>query len=160
MAELRKSEWVHFACHGRLSREPLKSSFALPGGELTLLDIVKANLPNAEFAFLSACHTAEAPLSLAMDEALNLAAAIQFCGFRSVVGTMWQLLDKDGPLLAEAVYMHLRNDAGNGQPGFKGAAAAVRQAALFMRSQKDWTDDGRAVDIATERWVNLVHIGV
>ena len=124
------------------------------------MDIIRSKVPNAEFAFLSACHSAEQSVLFSQDQAIHLAAAMQFSGFRSVVGTMWQLLDKDGPLLAEAVYMHLRNDPGNGEPGFKGAAAAVRQAALFMRSQKDWTDDGRAVDIATERWVNLVHIGV
>ena len=89
---LKKAEWVHFACHGTLdSDKPFQSSFALPGGKLTLLDISRAHLQNGEFAFLSACHTAEQPLSSAMDEALHLAAAIQFCGFQSVVGTMWQL---------------------------------------------------------------------
>ena len=160
LSVLRAVEWVHFACHGRLDKDkPFESAFALPGGQLTLLDIAKADLPKAEFAFLSACHTAEQSPKFALDEALHLAAGMQFCGFRSVIGTMWQLLDRDGPLLAEAVYMHLMNDIGEGEPRFKGAAAAVRGAELYLRSQKDWTDDGRAEEIATERWVNLIHIG-
>lgn len=157
---LRKVEWVHFACHGKLDRKkPFASSFVLPGGELTLLDIASANLPNAEFAFLSACHTAEHTPASALDEALHLAAAIQFCGFRSVVGTMWQLLDRDGPILAEAVYMHLMKDTETVEIRSKRAAAAVREAALYLRSQNDWTDDGKEADIMTERWVNLIHIG-
>lgn len=52
-----------------------------------LLDIVRRQLPSAEFAFLSACHTAELAEESLADEVLHLAAAMQFCGFRSVVGT-------------------------------------------------------------------------
>ena len=158
---LKKAEWVHFACHGGLDmRKPFESSFVLPGGKLTLLDLSRAHLRNAEFAFLSACHTAEQPLTSATDEALHLAAAIQFCGFRSVVGTMWQLLDRDGPILADAVYLHLMDGTEEGEVRFKRAAAAVREAALHLRrSQKGWSDRGEEVDIMTERWVNLIHIG-
>ena len=109
---LRKAEWAHFACHGQLDwQKPFESSLALPGGKLTLLDIARTRLPNAEFAFLSACHTAEQRPTFALDETLHLAAAMQFCGFRSVVGTMWQLLDRDGPILADAVYLHIMGDA-------------------------------------------------
>ncbi|KAH9032846.1 hypothetical protein EDB85DRAFT_1811902, partial [Lactarius pseudohatsudake] len=51
---------------------------------LTLLDIVRSQLPAAEFAFLSARHIIE--LIEASDEGLCLAAVVQYCGFRSVVG--------------------------------------------------------------------------
>ena len=30
------------------------------------------------------------------DEVVHLAAALQFCGFRSVVGKMWAMEDDDG----------------------------------------------------------------
>ena len=89
---------------------------------MTLLDISRARLQNAEFAFLSACHTAEQPFTSAPDEALHLAAAIQFCGFRSVVGTMWELLDADGPRLTDTVYQQLRilgEDGGIGSRGLR-----------------------------------------
>ena len=56
-----RHEFVHFACHGTLEAgKPFEARFELHGeARLTLLDIVRANLPAAEFAFLSACHTAE-----------------------------------------------------------------------------------------------------
>ncbi|KAI9433840.1 CHAT domain-containing protein [Lactarius indigo] len=52
---------VHFACHGTLEAgKPFEAGFELYGDErLTLLEIVRSDLPTAEFAFLSACHTAE-----------------------------------------------------------------------------------------------------
>ncbi|KAH9165797.1 hypothetical protein EDB89DRAFT_1858011, partial [Lactarius sanguifluus] len=50
-----------------------------------------------EVAFFSACHTA----------GLHLGAAVQYCGFRSVVGTMWAMVDEDGRDLAEHIYKAL-----------------------------------------------------
>ncbi|EJC98970.1 TPR-like protein [Fomitiporia mediterranea MF3/22] len=117
---------------------------------LTLLDIVRANLPDAEFAFLSACHTAEQPHGGAHDEVLHLAAAMQFSGFRSVIGSMWELLDEDGPFFAKTVYGHML-DCDEDEARFKRAAAGLRKAAVELRAR-----DG----IQTERWVNLIHIGV
>ncbi|EJC97708.1 TPR-like protein [Fomitiporia mediterranea MF3/22] len=149
MENLQKATWIHFACHGHLDAKPFDSSFKLSDRGLTLLDIIQANVPNAEFAFLSACHTAELSHSGAHDEALHLAAAMQFSGFRSVIGTMWELYDEDGPCVAKAVYEHM-NECEDGNVRYKMAAAGLRRAALELRA-KDW--------IPTERWVNFVHIG-
>ncbi|KAL5483490.1 hypothetical protein ACEPAI_8722 [Sanghuangporus weigelae] len=149
--------WVHFVCHGRLDDEPFNSSLKLSGGGLTLLDTARANLPNAEFAFLSACHSAEQGPNFALDEALHLAAGMQFCGFRSVVGMMWQLVDRDGPFLAGNVYRYLMRDLDEGEVRFKMAAAAVRQAALNLREYG--VEDPDTGKVMTERWVNLVHLG-
>jgi CHAT domain-containing protein len=48
-------------CHGTLeAKKPFDAGFELHSNErLTLLNIVQSRLPAAEFAFLSACHTAE-----------------------------------------------------------------------------------------------------
>jgi CHAT domain-containing protein len=62
------------------------SSQLYRGEQLTLLDLVRSRLPIAEFAFLSACHTEGTPL---------------YCGFRSVVGTMWAMADADGQDVVE-----------------------------------------------------------
>ncbi|KAL5531838.1 GSE1_3 [Sanghuangporus sanghuang] len=156
---LPKVEWVHFSCHGILNREPYKSSFKLSDGKLSLLDIVRARLVNAEFAFLSACHTAEQRPSFAREEALYLAAAMQFCGYRSVVGTMWKLLDRDGPFLAGHVYRYLMEEIGEDEVRFKRAAIAVRNAAQQLRAWIKDTSDMTPKNKMTERWVNLVHIG-
>ncbi|KAG1742803.1 hypothetical protein EDB19DRAFT_1700425 [Suillus lakei] len=53
---------------------------------LTLLNIVENNAPQAEFAFLSACHTAVGD-EQTPDEVIHLAAGLQFSGFKSVIGT-------------------------------------------------------------------------
>ncbi|KAH9952668.1 CHAT domain-containing protein [Russula dissimulans] len=94
---------VHFACHGKLvPKRPFETAFLLHGDErLTLLDIVRLQLSSAECAFLSVCHAAEWTDKDTADEALHLTAAMQYCGFRSVVGTLWAMADTDGRDLAD-----------------------------------------------------------
>jgi CHAT domain-containing protein len=55
---LRGSHFAHFACHGVLETgKPFEASFKLNGGSrLTLLDIVRSRLPDAEFTSLTCCH--------------------------------------------------------------------------------------------------------
>ncbi|OCB91462.1 TPR-like protein [Sanghuangporus baumii] len=84
-----------------------------------------------------ACHTAEQHPKVAMDEVLRLSSAMQFCGFRSVIGTMWQLLDRDGPFLTLVIYTYLIAELGEGEVRFKKAAAAVRDAALRLKERGD-----------------------
>lgn len=60
-------------------------------GMLTLSKLMSLNLPKAFLAILSACDTAKGDTSHP-DQALHLAAAMLFVGFRSVVGTMWYVL--------------------------------------------------------------------
>ncbi|KAI0298365.1 hypothetical protein B0F90DRAFT_1669097 [Multifurca ochricompacta] len=90
---LRDHGFAHFVCHGTLETgKPFDASFKLFNDErLTLLDIVRSRLPAGEFAFLAACHTAELTDESIADEGLHLTAAVQYCGFRSVVGTMWEM---------------------------------------------------------------------
>ena len=105
----RHHQFVHFACHGILeANKPFEAGFELCGGErLTLLEIVRSDFPTAEFAFLSACHKAEVTEGSAADEGLHLAAAVQYSGFRSVVGTQWAMVDEDGRDLAKHFYKAL-----------------------------------------------------
>ncbi|KAI0258267.1 CHAT domain-containing protein [Gloeopeniophorella convolvens] len=144
---------VHFACHGLLEEEkPFEASFKLHGeNRLTLLDIIRSRVPNAELAFLSACHTAELADKKDPDEMLHLAAAMQYCGFRSVVGTMWEMADLDGKDMAKYFYGRLlspRWDAG--VPIAERSAKALQFAVQKLRLKKGMT---------TERWVNFVHYG-
>jgi CHAT domain-containing protein len=83
--ELGKNEWVHLACHGLPDRkQPFESAFALHDVYFTIQRIIGCYLKNPEFAYLFACHTTvgdeESP-----DEAIHLASAMQFAGFRSVI---------------------------------------------------------------------------
>jgi CHAT domain-containing protein len=148
---LRRHELVHFACHGNLEiGKPFDASFKLYGGQrLKLLDIVNSRLPHAEFAFLSACHTAELTEESIADEGLHLTAALQYCGFRSVIGTTWAMADTDGRDLARRVYhsMLSGNDEG---PCYLRSAAALRDAVRELRNTSG---------VGLERWVNFVHYG-
>jgi CHAT domain-containing protein len=79
---------LHLACHGVQAAQPLQSCFILGDGKLTIGDLMTLDLPHATFAFLSACQTAKGDRSHA-DQTVHLAASMLFCGFRSVVGTLW-----------------------------------------------------------------------
>ena len=148
---LRRHELVHFACHGNLEiGKPFDASFRLCKGQrLKLLDIVNSRLPHAEFAFLSACHTAELTEKSIADEGLHLTAALQYCGFRSVIGTMWAMADTDGRDLARRVYHSMLSGNEEG-PCYLRSAAALRDAVRELRNMSG---------VSLERWVNFVHYG-
>jgi hypothetical protein len=148
---LRRHELVHFACHGNLEiGKPFDASFKLHGNQrLKLLDIVHSRLPTAECAFLSACHTAELTEDSIADEGLHLTAALQYCGFRSVVGTMWAMADTDGRDLARRVYRSMLT-GNNDEPCYLRSAEALRDAVRELRDTNG---------VGLERWVNFVHYG-
>jgi hypothetical protein len=149
---LRGSQFGHFACHGVLETgKPFEASFKLHRGErLTLLEIVQSQLPDAEFAFLSCCHAAEITADSVSDEALHLTAAMQYCGFRSVVGTMWAMADTDGRDLAKDFYKSLFSKRDSSVPYYERSAEALRDATQKLRAKRG---------ITLERWVNFVHYG-
>jgi tetratricopeptide (TPR) repeat protein len=149
---LRGSHLAHFACHGALEAgKPFEASFKLHGASrLTLLEIVQSRLPDAEFAFLSCCHAAEITAESISDEALHLTAAMQYCGFRSVVGTMWEMVDTDGRDLAKNFYKSLFSRKDSSVPYYERSAEALRDATQKLRGKRG---------ITLERWVNFVHYG-
>jgi CHAT domain-containing protein len=111
---------------------------------------VRSQLPAAEFAFLSACHTAELSDGSIADEGLHLTAAVQYCGFRSVVGTMWAMADEDGEGLAELFYKSMFSSDEPGVPYHERSARALRDAVQSLRRKKR---------LPLEQWVNFVHYG-
>jgi CHAT domain-containing protein len=153
MEGLKHHQFSHFVCHGSLEPEkPFNASFKLYRGKrLTLLEIVRSQLPTAECGFLSACHTAELTEESIPDEALHLTAAMQHCGFRSVVGTLWAMADKDGQDLAEDFYTSILSSKDEtGAPYYERSARALRDAVKNLRITKR---------VSLERWVDYVHYG-
>ena len=153
ISAFHRHQFVHFACHGTLEAgKPFEARFELFGGErLTLLEIVRSHIPTAEFAFLSACHTAEITQGSSVDEGLHLTAAVQYCGFRSVVGTMWAMADADGEGLANQFYKNMFWRRRNGERvRYERSAKALRDAVKKLRRKRG---------ITLERWVNFVHYG-
>jgi CHAT domain-containing protein len=88
-ARLPEATVVHLACHGlQDSANPLESGFCLSDGRLTIRALMSFELPEALFAFCSACETAKGD-SQQPDQTVHLAAAMLFVGFRSLVATLW-----------------------------------------------------------------------
>jgi tetratricopeptide (TPR) repeat protein len=153
MEGLKDYRFAHFVCHGLLEADkPFDASLELHKANLTLLAIVQAQLPAAEFAFLAACHTAELTEGSVADEGLHLASAMQYCGFRSVVGTMWAMADTDGADLSKHFYKAIFADKAdqNGVPYHERSARALQIAVKRLRKKRG---------VTLERWVNFVHYG-
>ena len=143
--ELGKNEWVHLACHGLPNRQPFESAFALYDGHLTIHRLIGCELKNPEFVYLSACHTTvgdeESP-----DEVIHLASAMQFAGFRSVIGTMWAVDDAETNKVTSMFYKHVVDESG--RLDHTRAALALRKT---MKSVNDVPLDQRIL---------YIHIGV
>ncbi|KAG0691935.1 CHAT domain-containing protein [Suillus ampliporus] len=145
---LQDHHWLHFACHGTQNlAEPFKSAFLMRDQPLSLLDITQTNLSRHEFAFLSACETAVGDVRTP-DEAIHLAAGLQFSGVKSVIGTLWSVDDSTVRRLVEAFY---KNFCGNGKMDSRRAARALHRAVQTLASDKDVPLDQRIV---------FMHIGI
>jgi CHAT domain-containing protein len=88
-AMMQAANIVHLACHGiQDTGNAMQSGFCLGDGRLTIAKLMELKLDNAFLAFLSACETAKGDKEQP-DQAMHLAAAMLFSGFKSVVATMW-----------------------------------------------------------------------
>ncbi|OAX38916.1 hypothetical protein K503DRAFT_121385 [Rhizopogon vinicolor AM-OR11-026] len=147
---ISRHQWLHLACHGLPDREnPFDSSFAMYDGPLTITDIIRLQRPHLqipEFAFLSACHTTVGHVS-SPDEAIHLAAAMQFSGFRSVIGSMWSVDDAVVGQIVSAFYKNMFDRSG--RLDCTRAAVALHKAVKKLRKQ-----------IPIEQLIVFIHIGV
>ena len=90
--ELPEAGILHLASHGvQEPSDPLQSGFLMADAKLTILELMKLDLPKAYLAILSACHTARGD-DKQPDQTVHLAATMLFLGFKSVVATMWYVL--------------------------------------------------------------------
>ena len=145
--ELKKSNFVHLACHGIPDqKQPFESRFALGDGVLKVENIMRYDLQNAQFAYLSACHTTvgdeESP-----DEVIHLAAAMQFAGFRSVIGTMWAVDDAHTTEIASKFYDNMVDESGR--------LDHTRAALALHRTMRSF----RSSNIPFDQQILYVHIG-
>jgi len=124
--------WVHLACHASQEQDdPSLSGFALSDGRLTIADLAATPTQQRDLAFLSACETATGALRQ-LDEAIHLAAAMQFLGYRHVIATMWTIADSPAPDVVDGVYATL---SANGTPEAEQTARALHQAVRDLREQ-------------------------
>ncbi|KIK37859.1 hypothetical protein CY34DRAFT_91959, partial [Suillus luteus UH-Slu-Lm8-n1] len=145
---LNHHQWLHLACHGMPNRKrPFESSFAMRDGPLMIKDIIRSDWQNPEFAFLSACHTTVGD-EKSPDESIHLAAAMQFSGFRSVIGSMWSVDDEVAQEVVSAFYGNLVD--GSGRLDCTRAAMALHKAVKKLRRS----------NVPLEQQIVFVHIGV
>jgi CHAT domain-containing protein len=149
LVSLEQINWIHMACHATQDHVlPMMSAFQLFDGPLSLEEISRNYILDGDLAVLLACESGQGS-ALLPDEGLHLAGGLQFLGFRSVIATLWQINDVDGPIVAEKVYEHLFRHWPD-QPNSSEAAYALRRAVIHLRDEL-----GRP----PSSWVPLVHLG-
>lgn len=146
---LRQHPWLHFCGHGVADPTSPSASRLLVHDHLehplTVADIARLDLRDAELAYLSACGTAHAGLRLA-DEALHLTSALQLAGYRHVVGTLWAIEDTVAKRIAQRFYREL----GAPRPVADRAARAVHAT---VRATRDRYPDTPSL------WAAHIHVG-
>ncbi|MFE0025339.1 CHAT domain-containing protein [Amycolatopsis sp. NPDC059021] len=142
LTALRSHRWAHLACPAEHApADPSRSGFALHDGFLALRELAAEPPRDAEFAFLSACHTA-AWSPAPGDEVVPLAGAVQLCGYRHVIGGLWTAAAVR-PLIAGEVYRDMTTA--------DDAALALHRATRRLRSEPRYS--------APPFWASFVHFG-
>lgn len=145
-SNIEKHSYVHFSCHGTQDLlNPLKGGLLLYDQSLSIADVMALNHPG-EFAFLSACKTAVGGVALA-DEAITLAAALHYAGYRHVIGTLWSVYDSTAAEVSEGVY---RRIVDGGALKVDRSSYALHEAVRVIR------DSG---EHSLSAWMPFVHIG-
>ncbi|MFF7454264.1 CHAT domain-containing protein [Kitasatospora sp. NPDC008115] len=145
LAALRTHTHVHLACHGAWDgADPSNSRLLLHGGTLALRRLAAERLADAEFAYLSACHSA-APGAQLVNEAVSVASAFQLCGYRQVIGSLWTVDDAVAPRLAREVYRMLA------EPGAPDPATVLHRAVDALRADPDFDEP--------LYWASMIHSG-
>jgi hypothetical protein len=155
---------LHLACHAIQDADPLSSAILLHDRQLTMEDIMKFSLSQATLAYLSACRTAQG-VQYAPDQAVHIAASMLFCGFRSVIGTLWCVADFVSECLSALTPRQRRLMSDEDGPRLVRRFYEV----LFEREQLDLDDIPYALDAAVQalrnagtparRWALFMHMG-
>lgn len=149
-----KCSWAHLICHGHHDpTHPFSSHFSMYDGSISLRDLLEQDLPKAQIAVLSACHSAKVNKELP-DESLHLAAGLIAAGFRSVVATMWALDDEVGPLVMEKFYAEMLPEGGEAKKA-EDVATALKKA---VSMKKEGSEDLPLIPLMQR--INFVHYGV
>jgi tetratricopeptide (TPR) repeat protein len=147
---------VHFTCHGESKEDPSTSCLLLEDWKdtpLTVADLTSLNNYFAKFAFLSACHSSAALNGHLLDESLNLSSAIQLAGFPSVVGTLWQIDERNAAGVAVDVYANmLQGDHGL---DFERSAESLHKAVHALRERSRVLKKHLPLV-----WAPYIHVGI
>ena len=143
---LERHRLVHFSGYAFQDLEnPSQSRLVLSDGALTVADLTSLRY-HGDLAFLSSVRTALGGVALP-DEAITLAAAFHYTGYRQVIATLWDIDDRRAAFLTVGVYETMTRDDGI---DVRNAARALHQNVRLLRERY------RSMPIA---WTPYVHIG-
>jgi tetratricopeptide (TPR) repeat protein len=125
---------------------PSTARIDLADGGITLTELAGAERADGDFAFLSACHTMTGGMNVP-DEVMTLASAVQFAGFRHVLGTLWAVPDASAGALSAAFYRHLADG---------GRLRTDRSAVALHRSVRGLREDAEELP---SLWAPFIHAG-
>ncbi len=147
LAALPTARWAHFACHATANAgNPSAGCLLLEDFRerpLTVTDIIRLRLDDADLAFLSACSTTRPGVRLP-DEAIHLTSAFQIAGYRHVIGTLWPINDQFAGDIADELYAAIASS------GTYATATALHSATRHLRD--------RLTDTPTV-WASHIHCG-
>lgn len=146
LTALPQYRWVHFTCHGDQNlQDPSRGGLQLYDGRLTIAEIAASRF-DGDYAGLGACKSAVGGVEL-LDEAITLAAALHYTGYRHVVATLWSVDDDVSSEVFAALY---RRIVAGGRLRPDQAAEALHDA---VRELRDRGSGG------SRTWTPFIHIG-
>jgi CHAT domain-containing protein len=147
---LRGHNLAHFSCHGgQRLEDPSQGGVMLQDGMLTVADLADER-HRGEFVYLSACQTALGGVFVP-DEAITLATALQYAGWRHVIATLWIVWDRAAADISSDVYNDIVR-ANRLEPQL--AAEALHHAARSERQRQH-----NAGQHHPRAWAPFVHAG-
>jgi CHAT domain-containing protein/tetratricopeptide (TPR) repeat protein len=157
----------HFAGHGTSSiRNPSQSSLLFSDWKtnpLTVEDLMDLNLSEKQplLGYLSACSTGENQSAQLQDESIHLMNACLLAGFRHVVGSLWEVSDRECVDVAKEVYKSiLRRGLSDDDAIARGLHAAVRRSRdKFKGEGENERGTGGGVSDVTEKLANFAISG-
>lgn len=146
LAALSSHRWVHFSCHGDQDlHDPSRGGLRMYDEMLTIADASAAEF-RGDYVGLAACKSAVGGVKL-LDEAITLAAALHYIGYRHVVATLWSVDDDASSDVFTAMYQRMIAD-GKMRPDL--AAVALHDVVRSLRGR----------DFASPRaWTPFTHTG-
>jgi tetratricopeptide (TPR) repeat protein len=110
-AHLPRHQWLHASCHGDQDLADPTAGGLLPHDWQTTsllrpADLTRTGQTGGQFAFLSACKTATGGVTH-LDEAITIATALQYTGWRHVIGTLWSVWDDTAATVTTHLYPQL-----------------------------------------------------
>jgi hypothetical protein len=127
--------WFHFAVHGVTDdHTPVDGGLQLSDGRLTIRELAERRLPDARFAYLSACATYQGSPAIP-DEAVTVGTALCIAGCQTVIAALWPVADDHAADFARRMYEHLVT-ADEGLPILHpdNSAHALRETACALRN--------------------------